>query len=109
LERYQGGGLSDCKHYDEFLILYEEILTRVADKALPDSTYCIMVGDWRKKGVYHNFSTDTENIMLKLGFTIHDKVICNQKKTANWRIMLKNAKKFLYTAKVHQYLLVFKN
>jgi len=47
-------------------------------------------------------------IMKSNGFLIHDKVILNQKKTANWRIMLVNAKKFLYTAKVHSYLLVFK-
>ena len=108
IEKYAGGGLTDIKEYADFLIQYDDILTRACDKALPNSTYCIIVGDWRSKGVYYNFSTDTEKIMERNGFKIHDKVILNQKGTANWRIMMVNAKRFKYTAKVHQYLLVFK-
>ena len=108
IEKYNGAGISDAKTYEEFLNLYKEILKRCSEKTLPNATYCIMVGDWRLKGIFYNLSYDTEKIMYDLGFKIHDKVICNQKKTANWRIMMVNAKKFLYTAKVHQYLLVFK-
>ena len=91
------------------VLLNKKILVRTTAKALPNSTYCIMVGDWRSKGVYYNFSLDTENIMNKLGFKTADKIIVNQKKTANWRVMMINSKKFKYTAKVHQYLLIFKN
>ena len=67
-----------------------------------------MVGDWRMRKKYHNLSFNTERIMYKLGFDIHDKVIVNQKSSTPYLRMGKNCKKFLYTAKVHQYLLVFK-
>tara|TARA_R110000744_G_scaffold193550_3_gene312445 strand:- start:11686 stop:12396 length:711 start_codon:yes stop_codon:yes gene_type:complete len=110
LEKYEGeGNISKCKNYDIFLSNYKKILSRATKKALPNSTYCIMVGDWRSKGIYYNFSLDTENIMNELGFKTADKIIVNQTKTANWRVMMVNAKRFKYTAKVHQYLLVFKN
>jgi len=110
LEKYKGdNNLSRLKNWDDFLEQYELILTRSAEKALPNSTYCLMVGDWRAKNIYYNLSYETERIMVKLGFKIHDKVIINQKPITPYLRLLTNAKRFGYTAKVHQYLLVFKN
>lgn len=110
LEKYKGeNNLSRLKSWEDFLDLYELILSRCANQALPDSTYCIMVGDWRSKNIYYNLSYHTEKIMLGLGFKTHDKVIVNQKPITPYLRLMTNAKRFGYTAKVHQYLLVFKN
>ena len=108
LEKYNGEGLSSLKSWTDFLEFYEKILARCSEKSSDDATYCIMVGDWRMKKKYHNLSFQTERIMYKLGFEIHDKVIVNQKSSTPYLRMGKNCKRFLYTAKVHQYLLVFK-
>ena len=110
LEKYKGdNNLSRTKSWEIFLDDYETILTRSSKEALPNSTYCLMVGDWRKNKEYYNLSYETERIMYKLGFKIHDKVIVSQKKITPYLKMMTNCKRFLYTAKVHQYLLVFKN
>ena len=110
LEKYKGeNNLSRLKSWEEFLEQYKLILTRCAEKALPNSTYCIMVGDWRSKNIYYNLSYHTEKIMLDLNFKVKDKVIVNQKPITPYLRLLTNAKRFGYTAKVHQYLLVFKS
>jgi len=109
LEKYKGdNNLSRIKNWNDFLDDYELILSRCAEEALPDSTYCFMVGDWRMNKEYYNLSYETERIMLKLGFKTFDKVIINQKPITPYLKMMHNAKRFGYTAKVHQYLLVFK-
>ena len=109
LEKYKGdNNLSRLKNWNDFLEEYENILSRCADQALPDTTYCIMVGDWRMNKQYYNLSYETEKIMLGLGFRTHDKVIVSQKKITPYLKMMTNAKRFAYTAKVHQYLLIFK-
>mgnify|MGYP003627565719 FL=1 len=108
LEKYAGDGLSKLKTWDDFIKFYKRILQRCSEKSSNDATYCIMVGDWRKAGKYYNLSYETENIMHSLGFETWDKVIVNQKKCIPYLRMGTNAKRFLYTAKVHQYLLVFK-
>lgn len=108
LEKYEGGGLSSIKTWKEFLIFYKKIFERAAEKATIGATYCIMVGDWRKKHIFYNLSYETERIMHSLGFETWDKVIVNQKKIYNYLRMGYNAKKFGYCCKVHQYLLVFK-
>jgi DNA modification methylase len=108
LEKYEGGGLSSLKSWEEFLIFYKKIFERAAEKAMIGATYCIMVGDWRKKHKFYNLSFETERIMKSLGFETWDKVIVNQKKIYNYLRMGYNAKKFGYSCKVHQYLLIFK-
>ena len=55
-----------------------------------------MVGDWRLKGIFYNLSYDTEKIMYDLGFKLHDKVICNQKKTAK-NVLEKHDKKQFFS------------
>jgi|TARA_R110002110_G_scaffold110715_3_gene275892 DNA modification methylase len=108
LEKYKGGGLSDNKNWKAFLEEYETVLKRCGEKCPSGSTYCLIVGDWRKANIYYSLSFETERIMNKLGFHTHDKVIVNQKPITPYLRMMRNCKRFLYTAKVHQYLLVFK-
>ena len=108
LEKYDGEkNLSNLKTWEEFLKDYELIYKRAIEKALPGAIYCIVVGDWRANKVYYNLSYETQRIMKKLGMKIKDKVILNQKKTTNYRMYLPQSKRLGYTAKVHQYLLVF--
>jgi DNA modification methylase len=108
LEKYQGDGLSSIKTWDEFIIQYKKVFLRCSEKATKGAIYCIMVGDFRKKGIYYNLSYETEKMMNELGFATYDKVIVSQKKTTPYLRMIRNCSKFLYSAKVHQYLLIFK-
>ena len=108
LEKYDDiNGLDRIKKWGDFLIEYEMIWKRIIEKALPQSKYCIVLGDWRKKGVYYDFVFQTEKIMDKLGMKPFDKVILSHKKQAKIKIMLPQAKRLGYTVKVHQILLVF--
>ena len=108
LEKYDDeNGLDRIKKWADFLKEYECIWKRVIDKALPGSKYCIVLGDWRKKGIYYDFVFQTEKIMEKLGMKPFDKVILSHKKQAKIKIMLPQVKRLGYTVKVHQILLVF--
>lgn len=108
LEKYEGDGLSSLKTWNEFLKFYKKIFERCYAKADDGATYCIMVGDWRKNHKFYNLSYETERMMNDIGFKTWDKVVVNQKKIYNYLRMGYNAKKFGYSCKVHQYLLIFK-
>ena len=107
LEKYQADGLSKIKKWEDFLTDYEKIWKRVIEKAAPGSKYCIVLGDWRKKGKYYDFTYQTEKIMEKLGMKPFDKVILSSKKYSKIKVMLPQAKRLGYTVKVHQILLIF--
>lgn len=108
LEKYDGEkNMSRIKKWEDFLKEYKKVWKRCVDKAFPEARYCIVVGDWRKDGVFYNFSYETQRIMEELGMTCVDKVILSQKKQVNYRIMLPQCKRLGFSAKVHQYLLVF--
>ena len=108
LEKYDDDkGLDRIKNWDNFLLEYKTIWKRVIDKAAPGSKYCIVLGDWRKKGIYYDLVFQTEKIMDKLGMKPFDKIILSHKKQAKIKIMLPQVKRLGYTVKVHQILLVF--
>ena len=107
LEKYQADGLSKIKKWENFLVDYEKIWKRVVEKAEPGSKYCIVLGDWRKKGKYYDFTYQTEKIMEKLGMIPFDKVVLSSKKYSKIKVMLPQAKRLGYTVKVHQVLLVY--
>ena len=107
LEKYQADGLSKIKKWENFLVDYEKIWKRVVEKAEPGSKYCIVLGDWRKKGKYYDFAYQTEKIMEKLGMIPFDKVVLSSKKYSKIKVMLPQAKRLGYTVKVHQVLLVY--
>ena len=109
LEKYDGNNnMSRIKTWEDFLIDYKKVWKRCVDNAYPGATYCIVVGDWRKENVFYNFSYETQRIMKELGMTCVDKVILSQKKKVNYKIMFPQCCRLGYSAKVHQYLLVFK-
>lgn len=108
LERYEGDGIDKCKTWNEFISDYSTILKRCYESAQPDSIFCIMVCDWRSKGIYYDLEFQTCKIFENLGATVHDKVIVSRSKVSKIKIMLPQAKRLGYTVKVHESLLVFK-
>ena len=108
LEKYGGhSGLDKEKNWEEFLKQYEQLWKRVSIKASPGAKYCIIVGDWRKKNIFYDFTFQTEKILEKCGLKPFDKVVLSQKKISPIKIQIPQAKRFGYTVKVHQYLLVY--
>jgi hypothetical protein len=109
LEKYAGAnGLDQCKQWTGFLLEYETILSRFAEKANSGATYCIMTGDWREAGIYYDLTFQTELIMHKLGFIPFDKVVVSRLGISKVKIMLPQAKRLGYTVKVHETLSVYK-
>ena len=108
LEKYEGNGLDKIKKWDDFIISLAEVFKRCYEAADADTTFCIMVGDWRKKGVYYDLVFMTEMIFKELGATILDKVVISRKNVSKIKIMLPQAKRLGYSVKVHENLLVFK-
>ena len=108
LEKYHSKeGLDRIRGWDNFLKDYELVWKRTIEKAKPGSKYCIVLGDWRKNHKYYDFTYQTEKIMEKLGMKPFDKVVLSAKKQTKIKIMLPQAKRLGYTAKVHQILLVY--
>jgi len=102
------GQLSDIKKYPEFLSRLKDILLKACNH-LKDNGYAIMVaGDFRINGKLYCFHNDLINIMNEIGMRTHD-VIVNQTVTYNRAAHRFGAcRKTKITAKVHEYILVFK-
>jgi len=110
LERYESceGQLSDIKNYEEFLERYKQIMEKSISLLKEDKYMCLVVGDFRLKKRYYTFHCDNIKMMQDLGMKLHD-VICIQSVSfdiANKRFGM--FKKWKFTSKVHEYLLVFK-
>jgi len=110
LEKYESceGQLSDIKDYKEFLERYKQIMKKSIDLLKKDKYLCLVVGDFRIKKKYYTFHCDNIRIMQELGMKLHD-VIAIQSVTfdiANKRFG--SFKKYKFTSKIHEYLLVFK-
>jgi len=110
LERYEScdGQLSDIKKYEDFLDRYKQIMQKSIGLLKEDKYMCLVVGDFRLKKKYYTFHCDNIRIMQELGMKLHD-VVCIQSVSfdiANRRFGM--FKKWKFTAKVHEYLLVFK-
>jgi len=108
LEKYSGDGLHKEKTWEQFLVRLGIVFARCKATAMPNSTYCIVVGDWRSAGVYHDLVFQVESIMSRLGCIPFDKVVVSRKTISKIKIMLPQAKRLGYTVKVHDTLLVYK-
>lgn len=108
LETYGPDGIDRLKTWDDFKGNYRSIWARVYDKAAPGSTFCIMVGEWRKKHVYYDLEFVTRDIFNSLGAVIFDQVVVSRAKVSKIKIMLPQAKRLGYTVRVHESLLIFK-
>jgi len=110
LEKYERGNgqLSDIKDYQEFLKEITKNIYETYAILKPGALCAWVVGDFRIKGKFYDYSTDLINIFRKVGFELFDKVIID--KSVNYRISLfmPQADRLGYTVKLHEYLLVFK-
>jgi len=108
LEKYDSKeGLDRTDTWEGFLEDYLKIWKRVTEKAEKGAKYCIMVGDWRKKNVFYDLSYQTEKVMEQCGMKPFDKVILSYKKISPISMLLPQCKRFGYSSKVHQYLLIY--
>jgi DNA modification methylase len=107
LETYAGDGIDKAASWESFCNELRVILARCWKVAAPGSTYCIMVGEWRKSHVYHDMEGVTRRIMADLGARMFDQVVVSRKKTSKIKIMLPQAKRLGYTVRVHESLLVY--
>lgn len=109
LEKYEStDGLDRNKTWKEFLIAYFRLLGRCYEKAEEGTTFCIMVGEWRAKGVYYDLEYETRRGFKLLGATIIDQIIVSRKKVSKIKIMLPQCKRLGYSVRVHEVLLVFR-
>lgn len=108
LEKYSGDGLDKHQTWDGFLAAYARVMDRCWASAESGSLFCIMVGDWRSKGIYYDLDFHTSAIFKSFGATTVDKIVVSRKKTSKIKIMLPQCKRLGYTVRVHENLSVFR-
>jgi len=109
LEKYDSEiGIDRVRTYYGFVESLREIFRRFYRAAEDGTTFCVMVGDWRKNHVYYNLEYQVSKIFDELGSTIVDKIVVSRKKVSKIKIMLPQAKRLGYTVRVHENLLVFR-
>ncbi len=108
LEKYDGQGIDQAKTWEEFKKEYKQIWDRCYKKADKGSTYCVMVGEWRKNHVFYDLEFVTRKIFEELGAILFDQVVVSRKKVSKIKIMLPQAKRLGYSVRVHESLLVYK-
>ena len=108
LEKYQSSQSIDrLKTCEEFCDVLEFIFDRAYDAAQVGAMFCVMVGDWRSKGVYYDLTRCVENMFVNFGATTIDKVVISRAKVSKIKIMLPQCKRLGYTVHVHETLLVY--
>jgi hypothetical protein len=109
LEKYDAPeGIDREKTWDAFKDELNTIFCRFWEKAVEGSTFCIMVGDWRKKHKYYDLEHCVCDIFNRLDAEIVDKIVVSRKKVSKIKIMLPQAKRLGYTVRVHENLLIFR-
>jgi len=106
LESYNGNGIDKAHTWNEFLCQYREVFK--CARVGRFNVVCIMVGNWRKGGVYYDLQHETDKIMREAGLVVFDKVVVSRKKISKIKVMLPQAKRLGYTVNVHEHLLVYK-
>jgi DNA modification methylase len=114
VEQYESveGQLSDRLKYDEFL---EDIYLSIQNckRVLKYGGFgCWVVGDFRNfhrwRG-FLSFHSDVINIIKEVGLKHWDTIILPSPPSPIMGAVLKGAKQRRYTAKLHEYLIIFKN
>jgi len=109
LEKYDNpDGLDRCPTWETFLTCYRRIISRCFEKAKCGTIFCVMVGEWRKKGVYYDLEFETRSAFKAVGAEIIDQIIVSRSKVSKIKIMLPQCKRLGYSVRVHECLLVFK-
>ena len=111
LEKYPStpGQLSDIKDYELFLKKFKRIMIKCCDKLKNNGYVCLVVGNFRKNGNLISFDTDTTNLMKEIpNIVLWDKIILQNVNFGYASKRFGAGKHKRITAKVSEYLLVFK-
>lgn len=109
LEKYESSnGIDRAKTWGEFLSLLRRVFERCYLAANPSAVFCVMVGEWRSKGVFYDLEYETRRMFKDFGATLFDAVVVSRKKISKIKIMLPQCKRLGYSVRVHETLLVFK-
>lgn len=109
LEKYESipAQLSDTKDYDTFLTKIRLAATNIERVMKPGAFCCWVCADWRDGKAFRLFHKDSLDVFSQAGLTVHDIVIVhNNSPFAPLQAGKVAAKR--YTAKTHEYLLVFR-
>ena len=107
LEKYSSLGIENSDSWFVFLSKLETVFANVYASAPIGCKFCIMVGDWRSKGVFYDLSFALQSWFYRWGATQIDKVIVSRKTISKIKVMLPQAVANGYTVKVHEYLFVW--
>jgi site-specific DNA-methyltransferase (adenine-specific) len=109
IERYESaeGQLSDLRKYEDFSERIQVCGNNI-ERVLKPGGFCVWVcGDWRKDGKYIPFHSDTINMFIKSGLKLHD-IIVMKNDTIFAALQAGKCASKRYTAKVHEFVLVFR-
>jgi hypothetical protein len=111
LEKYPStpGQLSDIKEYHIFLKKLKDILKKSIDNLKYNGYVCLVVGDFRKNGRIIDLTTDVINMMNTIdNIVLWDKIVLQNVNFGHASKRFGSIKHKKITAKVTEYLLVFK-
>lgn len=111
LEKYESceGQLSDITSYSEFMDGLVERLNVSVDLLKPGKFMCMVVGDFRRDGEYITLHSDLMQRMRgNKDVVLHDVIVMQNIPFHTAAFYFGSKKKFKYTAKAHEYLLVWK-
>lgn len=109
IERYESaeGQLSDLRKYEDFCDRIQVCGNNI-ERVLKPGGFCVWVcGDWRRDGEYKPFHSDTINMFTQSGLKLHD-IIVMKNDTIFAALQAGKCASKRYTAKVHEFILVFR-
>ncbi len=111
LEKYEScpGQLSDITEYDVFMDELVKRLNVAVDKLKVGGYMCIVIGDFRRKKQYITIHSDLiQQLKNNKNILLHDVVAIQNLPFYSAAFYFGSKKKHKYTAKAHEYLLVWK-
>jgi len=111
LEKYESteGQLSDINNYDIFLKSLTQRLNIASDKLKKDKYMCVVIGDFRKNTHYITLHSDLiQQMKNNKSIKLHDVIAIQNLPFSTAAFYFGSRKKHKYTAKAHEYLLVWK-
>ena len=109
IERYESaeGQLSDLRKYEDFCERIQVCGNNIERVLKPGGFVVWVCGDWRRDGEYKPFHSDTINMFTKSGLKLHD-IIVMKNDTIFAALQAGKCASKRYTAKVHEFVLVFR-
>src|SRR6056297_2442261 len=111
LEKYEScpGQLSDISDYNNFLDELKIRLDKSINLLKKDGYMCLVVGDFRKNGEYITFHSNLiQKMSSNKNIKLHDVVVIQNIPFGTAAFYFGARRKHKYTAKAHEYLLVWK-